>query len=347
MATKKTTAKTRTPRATRSRAQLNQDFDDVRGEVEDLEEQDTTATTAARQRASVVKAATQGLTPEAAAEAIMKAKLTASRALDSVAEELLQKTEQLKDVREAIDLETKELEELHGKEIIASSTRALVEDYKAREEELRAQMEERQQDFARRVQEYEKQFAEQRTEQLKKVQREDADYQYGLQQKRKLQIDGFAEEDRKQRLMNEDKQRLLELGWKQREETIAAQEQEFAEFRTRVAAFPEELKKEVDAKVAIATNSVKKDFSHQIAMLEAQQAASVKVLEGEKKALADSNAALARQVVELTTQLSATNAHLQKISSDALSSASGQAALVALQQQQANGGAAPGKPARS
>lgn len=339
---KKTAAKTRAPRATRSRAQLKDDFEDVAGEVEKDEEQDATAATAKRTRILAVKTATQGLTPEVAAQNILKAKLDAGRALDGVAEELLAKTEELKTVREAIDLETAELETLHGKEIVASSIKALVEEYQAREDELQKRIEELEHLHVDRAASLDKAFKEQEAERNKNWKREDSDYQYNLAIARKQKTDAFAEEDRLRKIANDEKQRLFDQAFTQREQTIASAEGELTTLRTRVAGFDKELSVAEGKGRGMAESAAK----HQVALLEAQHNATVRILEGEKKALFEANTTLANNVTSISAQLKAANEHIQKISSDALQSASGQAALTALQQNAANGGPA-GKPQRS
>jgi colicin import membrane protein len=337
MSTAKKTA-TRPSRATRTKPELKQQFEDVRSSAAGEVEQDATAAAARSLRAGNVKTAVHGLTPEAAAQKILSAKLEANRALDTVAEELLAKTEELTQVREALEIYTKELEEIHGKEVVASSTRVLLEEYAAKERELEARIEQLELDFRKKADEFERTWQEQRAEKRKTAEREDAEYQYRLTQSRKEHLDGLAEQDRQRGIKEADRQRELLLGWQQREATLKAQEADAAALRAKVEAFPAELDAAVKKEAGIVGNTVKRDYEHKIEVQNAQHNARVSILEGEKKALVDTNAQLAAQVTRLSEQLTSANNHIQKISSDALTSASGSAALTAVQNMLQNGG---------
>lgn len=334
--TKKTP--TRPSRATRTKSELKQQLVDVQSSSASEVEQDATAAAARSLRSGNIKTVVQGLTPEAAAQKILSAKLEANRALDTVAEELLAKTEELTQVREALEIYTKELEEIHGKEVVASSTRVLIEEYEAKERELEARIEQLELDFRKKADEFERTWQEQRAEKRKTAEREDAEYQYKLTHARKEQLDAFAETDRQRGIHEADRRRELELGWKQREALLKAQETDVAALRARVEGFPTELDAAVKKAEAIVGSSVKREHEHKAEVLTAQHNAKVAILEGEKKALADTNAQLAAQVTRLSEQLTAANNHIQKISSDALTSASGSAALTAVQNMLQNGG---------
>lgn len=325
-------------RATRTKAELKKEFDDVRSTSAREVEQDPAATAARSARAALVKEATQGLTPEAAAKKILTAKLEAGRALDAVAEELIAKTDELSAVREAIEIQTKELEELHGKEVIASSFAVMLEEYDAKENELKAKIAEVERTYTKKYGELELSYNELAEDKKTEHDRAEAEYQYTLQQKRKAQLDTFAEEDRQRGIKEADRQRELQLNWATREANLKAQEQELATLRAQVAAFPAELSSAVKREVAIAENTLKKDHKHEIDMLKAGHAAIVAGLEAEKKVLGDNADQLRGQVTKLNEQLAIANSHIQKISSDALTSASGQSALSAVQQMLQNGG---------
>jgi len=347
MATRSKKSTTTRNRSTRSRAELTNEFNETVENVSAREEQDATAAQAARQRANLVRENTKGLTVESAVQRITTAKLDVSRALDTVAEELVQKTQELEEVREALVCEYAELEALHGKEVVASSLKALVEDYGKKNKEL----EQEHADSITRLQqahsEASRRLDDSIQEKKKAWDRESAEYTYQLQQKRKQEVDKYHEERRQLQIKEQDEERLRERNWQAREETLAAQEKEFTELKTKVATFPDELKKEVAREVAIATNSLKKDYTHQIEVASAQHKATISILEGEKKALLETNNALAKQLAEAQSALTAANEHLRKLSSDALASSSGQAALGALQQVIQNNGVGSAKTAKS
>ena len=348
MAAKKTTTK-RAPRATRTRKDLDNDLEAIQREQADAEEdeQDTTSAIAARARAANIKQLTAGLTPETAVERLMKAKLDANRALDGVGEQLVAEAEQLTQVREAIENERKELETLLDKEVISSSIKSLLDTFeseKTRIDEATANIEKQ---YADRVADLEAEFKDAKAELEKQHKREEADYQYNLAQTRKKQLDKFAEEDRTRSIAEAERFRLQELNWSTREEALKKAEQELADLRAKAAGFDELVKKEVAKEVAIATNSLKKDFTHAAQMEQAKFEAATQIANNKAAAQQATIGALSAQIDALNLANTNLQAQLKEISTTALNSASGQAALTALQTQLANGGQSTSKSAKA
>src|SRR5262249_52690255 len=130
---------------------------------------------------------------------------------------------------------------------------------------------------------------------------------------------------------NKDKQEALEKDWAHREAELKRREKELEDLRTQVTNFPEVIKKEVNAAVAVATNSVKKEYETKI-VLAAKDSETAQKLAGQevvslKQAIEKANA----QLSELKSQLDQAHHDVKEISPKALESASGRSAMEALQ----------------
>jgi chromosome segregation ATPase len=226
----------------------------------------------------------------------------------------------LDDVQKAIALKREELKQLHQIEVTATTL-----------DELQAQIKDTQTQFEEERAQWKRNFAEQQSEARKAWAREEADYKYTTEQKHRKHEDTMQLAFEQKEKANRDKQEQLEKNWLERETNLKKAEQELAELRAFKEAYPEMVKKAINQDVAIASNSIKKEYEHkaQIAQKDAEM----------EKRLADAQALSDRQtiekmqvqIVDLKEQI--TNAHqrVADISTKALDSASGRATTEALQ----------------
>jgi hypothetical protein len=170
-----------------------------------------------------------------------------------------------------------------------------------------------------------------RSEQRKQWVREEADYKYTTEQNRRKMADTLAYEHDQKQKANREQQEQLEKNWLERETILKKAEQELAELRQMKENLPETIKKSNNEAVAIANNSLKKEYEH-------QKQIAQKDAETEKK-LADVQAAsdrqtidkLQAQVADLKLQIEQAHQRVADISTKALDSASGRATTEALQ----------------
>src|SRR5262249_39500048 len=138
---------------------------------------------------------------------------------------------------------------LHEKELVLSSLDQLEEQIaqtrKAWDEEQAAKKRE---------------FAEEQSDRNKTRKREEDEYQYRIKQEHMKAEHAFAWLMQQQERANKDKQQLLEKGWAERETELKKREQEVVDLRQFKDQSPEMIKKAVNAEVAVATNSVKKEY---------------------------------------------------------------------------------------
>jgi colicin import membrane protein len=251
---------------------------------------------------------------------IASTQVEVQKSLADLSAKLVERMSLLKNVEEAIQLKNDELKQLYNleaKEIELDDLRA----------EIDRQREEWDEEQARKQRE----LAEQQSERNKQWKREEEDYRYRWAQEQRKIEDTFKEKMEGQEKANRNKQELIEKNWTEREAELKKRETEFAELKAKVEGMPEAIKKAENAAVAIATNSVKKEY-------ETKATLAAKDLETFQKLAAQETASLKTavekatfEITSLKTQLDQARADVKEISSKALESASGRDALSQIQ----------------
>jgi hypothetical protein len=331
---------------TRSRAETAEDFQNIRNEVNQAESVDPKTAAVVRARSTAIRSAAQGVTVETVVQKTAALNLEMQRALANINEKLVETAKELADTTEAVRLEKEELENLHKLDVAATSIAILVQDYDAKNKELEEAYDERKAGFereeaerARRRQDEDRLLADQRK-------RERDEYEYRKTQERARVEDEFNEKMRVQARNNAIRQEEQERTWTQREVTLAAQEADVVKLREEVTGFPDRLKKETDAAVAIATNSLKRNLEQDFALKSKDMETNARIQQAQindlTKQLEASNAANAR----LQAQLDAANAKVESIATKAIEGSSKRDAFEAamqLNQSKDNSAASRGK----
>jgi hypothetical protein len=261
-----------------------------------------------------------GMNLDSVSGKIASTQVEVQKSLAGLSAKLVEQLQVLHNVEEAINLKRDELKQLYDIEAAAIE----LDDLTAKIEIQHEAWEEEQ---ARKKRE----FAELQSERNKQWARSDEEYQYQLAQTHKKAEDTFTARIAEQEKANRDRQETLEKGWAERETELKKRENELAELRTQVNNFPEVVKKEVNAAVAVATNSVKKEYETKI-VLAAKDSETAQKLAGQevaslKQVIEKANA----QLAELKSQLDQAHHDVKEISAKALESASGRSAMEAVQ----------------
>lgn len=219
---------------------------------------------------------TSGYTVESIVKGLTGLKLDLSRTLSDLSDKLTSEANKLGDIQEAIKIETKNLEEIHGIKIAAETLDNLINTHedkkKAFEEEvtmMRAQFEKEKEDNQMSVKE--------RDEKVKKErEREAEEYNYNLTMLRKKEKDAYEEEKAALKKALKEERKAQENELTGREAAVASQEKEIAELRNKVLSFPDDLKK--------AAENAKKE-AVELSENRAKQKADLlaKEIEGDKK----------------------------------------------------------------
>jgi len=262
----------------------------------------------------------KGLNLDKVTKDITSAQVEVQKTLATVSAQMMEQLQVLQDVEGSIKLKREELQQLHQIEATASTL-----------DQLEEQIAKQRQDWDAEKALKQREFAEMRSERNKNWAREEEEYQYKIAQEHKKLGDSFQALLEKQQKGNTDKQEQLEKTWAEREGELKKREQELADLRAFKEGASEMIKKEVNGAVAVATNSVKKEY-------ETKMALAAKDTEIEKR-LADQTIASLNQTIvkqqqaldDLKAQVEQAQRDVKEISSKALDSASGRSTTEALQ----------------
>lgn len=311
MATKRTATTTRT-----RRAPIKKSLEEIEVEVEREAEESPTAKKAEAAQATAALSALKERTVESAVDSLSKANVEINRTLSNLQEQVVSKWEEVSTLDTAIAAKQQELQSLFDRETVAEEITTLFHKYNAFKEDLAKER-------AEAEMQWERAQADKRSERA----REEAEYQYGLKQKRQVIDDQYNVSDQKRNRAWQEQEEQLKKGWAQREEALAADEQELSGLRDRVAHIEDEKKAAVDKAVAIATNALKKDLTHEYQL-------ALKDLETRNTIIsqqyATSQAALTKaesEVERLRAEVNTAANRIVDISKSGFESVSGQLAL--------------------
>lgn len=240
-------------------------------------------------------------------KSIAELKLSITKSLDETEQELINEFKKLSNVRQAIEIEKKNLEEVHEIRINADSLAALLLAQKEKKLAFEAEMEQKRSDFEaemsqrrlswKKEQEEQERARKEREEETKKARlREEEEYRYDLQLQRKKDQDAYAAKKTAMEQELEEKKLTLEREWAERETVLAAREREAADLKARVESFPKELEKAVKDTEKALSESLQLRYRHEAEML-------AKETEGERKLSQQIIASLQAKIKEQEEQL--------------------------------------------
>lgn len=161
--------------------------------------------------------------------------------------------------------------------------------------------------------------------------REKEAHDYEVTLNKKKFIDEFnaevAAHKRAERVRTEE----LAADWNRREAELKSRENELVDLRKKVADFDGILKAEVAKAENVAANSVKKNYEHQMQLLQKDQESERAINEAQIKSYAHTIAQMQNQIDDLNEQLSITRSDAKEVTAQALQSASGRQVAEALQ----------------
>ncbi|MBX7116072.1 MAG: hypothetical protein K1X64_17210 [Myxococcaceae bacterium] len=326
-------AKTATPKARRTKSEIQNEFEKITEEsLQRTEAADAKSDAAASFHEAEIRASTATVTVEAVAQRISSLNVDISKALNEVTTQLTAEVRQLLQLKEAVALERKELERLHQIDVASTSIDHLVEDHKARRQQLEAEMATERSAWLE-----EKQAAVREQKELdeavkKQRQREADEYDYKKAQERKKAQDGYDESVRLREKQNQEKQQALEKSWTERDEALKTREREWADLRAQVDALPQKMKEEREQAATHAAAATRSQLEQQIMLLKKDAEADRKLAEMRIQSLEASNAHQAAQVELLAKQLDDAKRQVQDIAVKAIEGASGAKALAHINQ---------------
>jgi len=315
-------------RGRRTKAETDKEFSSVVDEVsEQAASRDPKLDEAAKARNTELRTAVEGLSVETVIKGISELSVNVTRALAELSTKMVAEVERLGAAREAVTLETQELERLHKIDVAATAIDQMVRDYQTQKAELEAEVTtqraawtEEQETRAREQKEFEDTLKKQR-------QRELDDYDYKKTQERKKASDKYEEEQRQLAKQNQDKQETLEKDWQQREASLREREEELAHLRREVEEFPARLKNQVDTAVAQAVKETQQRINQDMVLLRKDSEAERRLAEQQLAALKDALVRQTAEIEKLRQQTDDAKEQVQVIALKAIEGASGATAL--------------------
>lgn len=255
-----------------------------------------------------------------------------SKTLSNLSEKIIAEINLLSNLRQAVAIQTKELENLHKLDVAQNSLDQLIEEYTQQKEAFESEIEATRQRWTEETQSHLRETKE-AEESLKKLrQREGEEYEYKKNLERKKAQDKYEEELRLREKQNRESQENLEKSWQIREATLKAQEEEVSLLRKTVDEFPLRLKKEVEKTAEESIKQTEQKLSQEILLLKRDNESEKKMSELKIKTLEETIARQIMQVDALQTQVDEAKKQVQDIAVKAIEGASGAKALTHINQ---------------
>ncbi|MCX5814037.1 MAG: hypothetical protein NT178_16065 [Proteobacteria bacterium] len=262
-------------------------------------------------------------------------KLEIIKSMDGLGERLITEYKKLTELQQAIDVETKTIEDIYNIKVEAESLTALIAAQRDKRVAFEAEMEQKKADFDNDItqkrflwkkeqDDFEFVKKEREAQSKKERQREEEDYLYNLQLKRKKEADAYEGNTANLEKGLTEKKAAFEKEFSEREANLSAREKELADLKIRVESFPKELEEAIKDAEKSVTERLNFTYSH-----EAELAS--KEIEGDRKLYQQKIAALESKISEqddlikqLTQKANEAGLQVQSIAIKAIEGASSQ-----------------------
>ena len=315
-------------RGRRTKAEVQQELQTVlREAAAERDAGDAQFEETARAKEAEVREAGAAVTVEGVVQGIAAFGLQVSKALADISAQLTQEVARLTTLREAVALEQRELERLHKIDILATSIGQMVQDYATKKQALEGEISERRAAWEAEHAERERAEREYEDGLKKQRQREAEDFEYKKALERKKAQDKYDEDVRLRDRQTREKQESLEKSWQDREAALKAREDELAQLRKDVDAYPKRLAQEIDRAVAETRRQAEQQFDQRLLVSTKDAEADRRVAELRIKTLEEVVARQAEQLATLQKQADEAKQQVQEIAVKAIEGASGARAL--------------------
>lgn len=315
-------AKPSPPRSKRTKVTLDQELKALEVSLDrERAEETAKASQVVAEEERATREAVQEITVETVAQRVAALGVELTRTLSSLTERFTVEVKLLEDVRKAVALEQQEVERLHGRDVVASSTQELLEDYRRRKAALEAELKARQDEWQVQQDLRARQLREQEEEIKRQRQREKEEYEYQKALERKKDQDRYEEEKRQR-----------ERDWAARESQLREREQELATLKAEAAKIPAMLQTEVAKAVSDAVKGEQDRAKQQMLMVQKDRESDKQVSALRIAALEETVARQSAQIEALQNRLEDARAQVREIAVQAIEGASGARALAHINQ---------------
>lgn len=320
-------------RPRRSKAEVQQEFLKVRGEVAAAREvRNAKLEETAKLMEVEVRQAVDALSVETVAHGISALSVQISKALAEVSDNLIAEVQRLATVRDAVALERAELERLHKIDVASTALDELVRDYDSKKQALETEMSAQRAAWDAEGKARERSEKEYDDNLKKQRQRETEEYEYKKNIERKKAQDKYDEETRALEKKNRERQEALDKSWQEREAALKEREEELARLRQEVGGVAGRLQAETERARHEAVQQTEQRLEQQVLLMTKEREADRRLSELQIKTLEEHVAGQAAQIAALQKQLDDAKQQVQDIAVKAIEGASGARALAHVNQ---------------
>ena len=281
------------------------------------------------ERTIVEKASTY--TVENIVKGLADLQLSFGNAVDSLTAQLAVEAPKLEELRQAIQIETRYLEELQQIRTAADALDILMQEHEEKTHAFTEQSQQEQQTLDQEItaakqawrqeqEEFDATLQERQAFLKKEREQEEADYQYDLVRQRKIEADEFSSRKAaiEQQIAQESAKR--EADWTEREKVLAEQQEMIPKYRVFVEAFPQELADAFQKAREEAIAQVGDEANIQEELFEKEQQANKNFAEQKIASLKETIEQQTVQIEHLSAQLHAAQKHVQDLAVRAVES---------------------------
>lgn len=275
---------------------------------------------------------TKDLSLEKIVKTLADLKLQTSRAVEMLEENMTEEFKKLNTLRKAIEIENKQLEEVHQIQINADSLEALLESQKRSKEEFEEKKEDEEIEFENEMtekrdvweeekKEYEKKRKEYEENIKKQREREEEEYKYNIAMQRKLDKDNY--DMKKSALERELKERKekIEIDLANREEKIKSREEEYLLLKSEVEKFPKKLEASIKETEKNVKDAILKDYDHKTTLMKKDIDAEKRLYEQKIVSLESKISEQQKLIAQLTQKVNESGKQVQSIALKAVEGA--------------------------
>ena len=245
--------------------------------------------------------------------------------IEGLASRLSTEIRKLEDVRRAIAVETRHLEELRHITIAAEAlniltqehqenARAFAADTTRQRETLERDIAEKRQAWQKDQEVHEQSVAAYEAALQKERQQEEETYRYEVERKRKIETDAYEQKKQQVEVELVETTAEKEKDWARREAILTGQQQLLETYKATVQTFPQELAAAVQQAREEAIKAAQQTAKVRADLLEKEEEANRKVYEAEMQTLHDTMSQQKAQIDALAADLKAALKQVQELS---------------------------------
>lgn len=242
--------------------------------------------------------------------------LNFSSVIEELANNLVEETTKLDQLKRAIAVEKDNLGQLQEIRLVADALHILRQEHQeqlkllsdsteAQQEAIEKEMAQTRKEWEKEQEEFELYVEEDNKILLKQREQEEADYQYKVERDRQIEIDEYEEYKRTQERELAEENSEKEKIWREREQYLNAHAEEFAEHQKQIETYEEQLKQATNIARGEAIQEVSRDAKVKADLFEKEWESTQQGYELKIQSLESTLERQTEQIADITQQLQA------------------------------------------